>query len=256
MTATLDAALSPIPSGLRQPLISQFEELLSDYRAGRWEAVGLKAGKICEIVYTILAGHVAGRYPASPSKPPNMVKACQDLENAPAANFSRSTRIQIPRLLIAIYELRNNRAIGHVGGEVDPNHMDAELFLRGSKWLVSELVRTFGALSEDAARDLIESVTERTIPVVWEGDGVKRVLNPSLSTRNKVLVLAYATPSGATARQLAAWSGYSNLSRLRSTVIAELDKEALVHFDETTDTVRILPTGVRHVEGKGLLVLK
>src|SRR3712207_4123890 len=125
MADSLDVALSSIPEALRAPLVQQLEELLSEYRGGRWELVGLKAGKLCEIVYTILAGHTSGSYAAAPSKPSNMVAACQALEQA-GASFSRSVRIQIPRVLIAVYELRNNRAIGHVGGDVDPNHMDAE----------------------------------------------------------------------------------------------------------------------------------
>lgn len=256
MADSLDGALASIPPGLRLPLISQFEEQLSDYRAGRWESVGLKAGKICEIVYSILSGHVDGKYAEVPNKPRNMVAACTALEQAPSDKFGRSVRIQIPRLLIAIYELRNNRSIGHVGSDVDPNHMDAELFLRSSKWLVSELVRVFGSLNADAARDLIEAVTERTIPVVWEGDGVKRVLNPALSARDKALALAYSSPKGVLAKDLATWSGYGNLSRFRTSVLDGLDKQALVHYDRRTDTVTILPTGIRRVESAGLLVLK
>src|SRR3546814_456751 len=151
MASALDQALDPIPSGLRKPLISNFEELLAEYRAGDWEKVGLKAGKICEIVYTILKGYTAGTYPTAPSKPSNMVRACTALEGA-GGEFSRSVRIQIPRLLIALYELRNNRAIGHVSGELDPNHMDAELFLRGCKWIVSELIRLFTSLPVEIGR--------------------------------------------------------------------------------------------------------
>jgi len=82
MASALDQALQPIPDGLRKPLISNFEELLSEYRAGDWEKVGLKAGKICEIVYTILKGYTSGSYASAPSKPSNMVSACTALENA------------------------------------------------------------------------------------------------------------------------------------------------------------------------------
>lgn len=47
-----------------------------------------------------------------------MVDACERLEQAPASKFPRSVRIQIPRVLIAFYEIRNNRGVGHVGGDV------------------------------------------------------------------------------------------------------------------------------------------
>ena len=253
MANLLDNALTAIPKGLRGPLIVEFEELLSSYRAGRRETVGLKAGKLCEIVFTIVSGHISGNYPTTPAKPKNMVTASQAFEQESATKFSRSVRIQIPRLLIAVYELRNNRSMGHVGGDVDPNHMDAELFLRATKWLVAELVRVFGALTVDAAHGLIEGVTERMLPVVWEGNGVKRVLNSKLSAKDKALVLAYSSPKGVSSKDLADWSGYGNLSRFRTSVLKDLDKDALIHFDRQNDVVTILSTGVRRVENARLL---
>lgn len=145
MNTTLDEALSNIPLGLRGPILTLLEEQLADYRSGRWESVGLKSGKVCEVVYSILDGYLRGSFASAPSKPSNMVAACMALEQADKARFERSVRIQMPRVLIAVYELRNNRAIGHVGGDVNPNHMDAEFFLRSTKWLVAELVRVFAS---------------------------------------------------------------------------------------------------------------
>jgi hypothetical protein len=254
MAQSLSDALKVIPDGLRQPLAEQFTELLSSYRKGDWEKVGLKAGKICEIVYSVLAGHVAGSFPTSPSKPRDMVAACKALEQA-GGSFGRSVRLQIPKVLMATYELRNSRDIGHIGGDVDPNHMDAEFFLRSCKWMVSELVRVFDAVDTDDARALIDSITERTLPLIWEGDGKKRVLNSSLSHRDQALALAYSCQNGATAKELCNWAGYSNLSRYRSGIIADLHKDALIDFDDATDKVTLLPTGAKYVEDSGVLNL-
>lgn len=254
MAATIEDALAAIPKGLLQPLVSEFDQLLAEYRTGDWEKVGLKAGKLCEIIYTILRGLTSGTYPSTPSKPANMVDACKALEGA-GATFSRSVRIQIPRVLIATYELRNNRAIGHVGGDVNPNHMDAELFLRTAKWMVAELIRIFSDLNTTSAGGLVESVTEKILPAVWENAGRKKVLNPKLSAREKALVLAYASPAGATAKDICAWSGYSNLSRFRAGVLKGLGDDALIDFDPKTDAVTISPTGSRYVETRGLLVM-
>lgn len=255
MTGTLDAALSAIPDGLRKPLIQEFEQILTEYRAADWEKVGLKAGKICETVFTILKGYTSGHYPSAPSKPSNMVAACTALESS-GSQFSRPVRIQIPRVLIALYELRNNRAIGHVSGDLNPNHMDAEFFLRGCKWMIAELVRIFTNLSTDEARDLIEEVTERTLPVVWDTASGKKILNPTLSARDKALVLTYSCAGGATADELKRWIGYGNLSRFRKQILGGLSADALVHFDEASDRVVVSPTGIRRVEMTGLLNLK
>ena len=253
MSASLNEALGAIPIGLQSPLVMEFTTLLAEYRAGRWEAVGLKAGKLCEIVHSILAGHIAGSFASAPSKPRNMLEACTALERAPST-FSRSVRIQIPRILIAVYELRNNRAIGHVGGDVDPNHMDAEFFLRSAKWIIAELVRVFGNISIQEAGALVEGLTERILPIVWEDGNVKRILNPRLSSSEKALVLLYSSAGSVTAKQLAGWMDYSNLSRFRKSVLAELHSKALVHFESSSDQVQILPPGAQVVEGSGLLV--
>ena len=116
-----------------------------------------------------------------------MLQACQQLEQADKSKFSRSLRIQIPRLLVATYELRNNRAIAHVGSEVDPNHMDAKIFIRSAKWMVAELVRLFSGLPPDDALAIVEAITQRTTLVVWDGEGTRRVLKPGLKSSEKVL---------------------------------------------------------------------
>lgn len=253
MSDAIESALSDIPAGLRNPLLNEFGQLLSEYRAGDWEKVGLKAGKLCEIIYTILKGLTTGSYATVPSKPQNMLTACTALESA-GQNFSRAVRIQIPRIIISTYELRNNRAIGHVGGEVNPNHMDAEFFLRSCKWMLAELIRVFTSSDTAIAGALVESVTERNLPVVWDNNGRKKVLNPDLSTKDKALVLAYASPNGATAKEICNWSNYSNLSRFRTSVLKGLSEDALIDFNGATDVVNLSPTGNRYVESKGLLI--
>jgi hypothetical protein len=249
---SLDAALASIPAGLRTPLLTQFGEMLSEYRAGRWEVVGLKAGKLCEIIYSIVHGQLSGKFPATPFKPANMPHACQQLENQyPTA--PRSLRIQIPRLLIAVYELRNNRAIGHVGGDVDPNHMDAELFVRSAKWLVAELVRAFANLSVTESNALVESLTEQLIPAVWDVGGFKRVMNPSLPAKDKALILCYSTPGGVKSSELCKWVGYKNITDFRSKVIDALHKATMLHFDRASDLVTISPAGIKRIETSGIL---
>src|SRR6267154_5938231 len=133
-------ALGGLPPTLRAELLSALGEIVRNYREHRWEPSELNGGKLCEIVYTILRGHVDGSIPPHGTKPGNMVDSCRALEKADAKRFSRSVRIQIPRVLVALYEVRNNRGVGHVGGDVNPNAMDARLVLESSKWLVAELV--------------------------------------------------------------------------------------------------------------------
>src|SRR5580698_605737 len=124
----LSKVLIGLPTGLREPLLKTFREIASNFLEHRWEPSELNGGKFCEVVYSIIAGAIKKNFPSSPSKPSNMRDACQALEKMPANSDlvgDRSFRIQIPRLLTSLYEIRNNRGVGHIGGDVDPNFMDA-----------------------------------------------------------------------------------------------------------------------------------
>lgn len=252
MSASLSPtdALGNLPAGLRSELLTAFNSVIDNFRAERWEPSELNGGKLCEIVYTILRGHVDGSFPARAKKPRRFDQACRDLEQADPKLFSRSVRVHIPRVLIALYEVRNNRGVGHVGGDVDPNHMDAVWVVATAKWLLSELVRMFHDLTVSEAAEIVEALTERTIPIVWEVGNVRRVLDPSLSMKDKTLLLLYTLPRAATEQELVAWTEHSNASVFRRDVLRRAHKDKLIEFDAAGKLVHLSPTGARLVESQ------
>src|ERR1700683_4834624 len=125
----LDAnkAFSSLTSGLRTALLAEYNSILQNFTEQRWTPAELSGGQFCEIVYTILDGFAKKSYAAAPSKPKNFLEACKKLESN--TGVPRSFQILIPRLLPPLYEIRNNRNVGHVGGDVDPNFMDSSTVL-------------------------------------------------------------------------------------------------------------------------------
>jgi hypothetical protein len=242
------AALSGIPKGLRSELIDALAQISRNFREGRWEPSELNGGKLCEVVYTILKGHVDGKMPAKATKPRNMVDACRDLELADSAKFPRSVRIQIPRMLVALYEIRNNRGVGHVGGDVSPNGMDAKVVLESAKWIVAELVRMFHALPTDEAVRVVESLVERTLPVVWVVGNRKRVLKPDLSMRDQTLLLLYSVTGAVSEAELFSWVEHSNAANYRRDVLRRAHGDRLIEYDQKTGSVDLSPIGVDYVE--------
>lgn len=245
------AALFAIPETLRQPLLDTFSTIVRNYRESRWEPSELNGGKFCEVVYSILRGHIDGRFPASPSKPRNMVAACMALEND-GASLPRAVRIQIPRMIIALYEIRNNRGVGHVGGDVDPNNMDARVVLEMAKWILADLVRIFhpNNVSTEHASAIVDSLVERTVPAVWKVGDIRRVLDPSLKAREQVLLLLYSVNGPAKVSDLFSWVEHSNFSVFKKKVVGQLHKERLVNFNVDTGLVALSPTGTHEVESK------
>lgn len=164
------------------------------------------------------------------------------------SGFSRSVRILIPRMLVPLYEIRNNRNVGHVGGDVDPSHMDALCVVSMAKWILAELVRLFHAVDTGAATIVVESLIEREVPVIWEADGQRRVLQPGLSTRDKVLLLLYATPEAVKDADLMSWIEYGHVSRFRSNILGQAHSDRLVEYNAKTRFVRLSPLGMKYVE--------
>lgn len=238
--------LAGIPEGLRKPLLHEYDKLVRNYREGRWEPAELNGGKFCEVVYSILKGHVDGSFPIAPSKPRNMVDACNALANA--AGFPRSVRIQMPRMLIALYEIRNQRNVGHVGADVDPSHMDATVVLAMVKWVLAELIRIFHGMTTDEATRVVESLVERTLPIIWKTASITRVLGSHLGAKERMLALLYGASTPIDVREIVKSIGYSNTTQFRKTVAKEAHKADLVHFDAEADTIEISPVGVRYVE--------
>jgi hypothetical protein len=238
-------ALATIPSGLRDPLLNEYESIVQNYMERRWSPSELSGGKFCEIVYTVLDGHAKGTYAAKPSKPTNFVDACKKLEGN--AGVPRSFQILIPRTLPPLYEIRNNRGVGHVGGDVDPNHMDALAVLSLCNWVMAELVRVFHAVSVEEAQALVDGLVERRVPLVWQGGDMKRVLDPDMSLKEQVLVLIASTTGKAQIVDLLKWTDTKNKTYFLK-LLRGMHKSRLLELSEGEGNVHLLPPGTKAME--------
>lgn len=248
---TTSGILGAIPGSLEQELFDKYREIERNFREQRWEPSELNGGKLCEVAYTILQGHVGGSLPLAAAKPPNFLVACNYLEKTPKT-FPRAVRIQIPRMLVALYEIRNNRGVGHVGGDVDPNYMDSVCVLHMAKWIVSELIRVFHGVSVDKATALVEALSEREMSLIWNTGKVKRVLDNKLSMLQKTLALLYASSAPLEETDVLASLEHSNPSVFRRDVLRKAHKNRLLEYDESTRTLKISPLGIQKFEDEVL----
>ncbi|WP_328748132.1 hypothetical protein OHT57_21735 [Streptomyces sp. NBC_00285] len=151
-------------------------------------------------------------------------------------------------MLLALYEIRNNRGVGHAGGDIDPNLMDATAVLYMSKWLMGELVRVFHDLTVEQASSLVESLVEREVPQVWAEGSRKRVLSPGLTWKQKTLLLLLSENGPVRESDLVKWLEHPNVARFRRDVLRPAHKESLIDYEEDRLTVRLLPPGVLQAE--------
>jgi hypothetical protein len=249
--AKLDGALSTVPSSLRSKLIEKYLQLKAAYAQSTYDSCGLRAGHFAEIMIRVLQHYLTGSYTPLGQKISNFSAECLRLENLPASAGAEGLRLMVPRALNFLYTLRNKRGIGHVGGDIDANEIDAATLVRLADWCVCELVRVAHSLSLEDAQAIVDSVAVRQQPQVWTVGGRRRVLNNSLDFRSKTLLLLYneSEPS-VPAEDLFYWTEYSNFSVFKRDVLGKLHSARLVEYDRDTEMVTLSPLGAREVEEK------
>lgn len=251
MSLDTSKLLAAIPAGLRNPLLNEYRVIASNYAEHRWGPSELTGGRFREVVYTILDGAISGTFAAAPSKPSNMRNACLDLEKKPNTGkpCDRSIRLLIPRTLLTLYEVRNNRNVGHVGGDVDPNIMDATAVFSLASWVLAELIRIYHAVSTAEAQEAVDALSERKLPLVWSpGGDLKRVLDTSLSAADQTLLILHQSLAWLNEQDLFNSVEYSNATVYRSKVLGKLHKGRMIEYDKAGKRARISPKGSSYVE--------
>lgn len=249
LSPVLDSALASIPVAFRSKIIQTYLDLKRNCVETRYEAAGLSTGKFCEIALRLLQNIVHGTFTPFGKKINNFADECRKLVAAPEAAGNESERVVLPRALVYLYTMRSKRGIGHVGGDVDANAIDIATMARVADWIVCELIRINHGLSLEEAQDIVDGISVRQIPDVWEVAGKKRVLKAGLNARDQALLLLYSTQSSAILLEdLCDWVEYSNPSVFKRTIIRALHKERLIEHDAETDSIFLSPNGAAYVE--------
>jgi len=242
-----------LPPTLAKALVEQYVRLKRRAWASEHESVQEVGGKFAEHAFRVTQ-HLGGAtmIPIR-TEIKNMQQLCTDMEKLPKATVPDAIRIVLPRVIAALYTLRNKRSGGHTAAEVDPSRADALLTERMADWIMAELFRLGTQMPLDQAEGVIGSLVERRIPVVYRVGDYRRILKKGLSPREDILVLLYGEAAGATVPELQAWSRIPATSLNRH--LGTLDEERLIRIakDGTTRRVFILPPGERRVEDDALL---
>src|SRR5262249_7365033 len=141
-----------------------------------FDSAGLSSGKFTESIFRFLQHHLTGTYIPFGQHIPNFADESRKLIQLPATSGIESLRIIIPRALVYLYTLRGKRGIGHVGGDVEANAIDAATIVRVADWIICELIRVFHQLSLEEAQAVVDTLSTRNLPIVWEVSGKKRIL--------------------------------------------------------------------------------
>ena len=242
-----------LPLALAEALVRQYVRLKTRAWAGDYEGVQETGGKVAEHALRVTQ-HLAGqKHIPMRSEISNVKAECEKLEKLPRASADDAVRVVLPRIVSALYTLRNKRSGGHTASEVDPSQADALLTERIADWLMAEFFRLGTNLPLDQAEATVAALVQRRLPVVYEVGKYRRVLKTNLDAKAEILVLLYAESAGATVSELGSWSRIPHTSLDRH--IAALERERVIRVEREGRTRRVflLPTGERRVEENGWL---
>ena len=256
MTTRFDQVFASLPKDIRDRLSRHYHEIKHNFALRKSEPSELNGAKFCEDVYRLLEWHTSTTniYTQYGKQLRNFRGSVLQWEND--TSLDDAIRMHIPDVLRTIYDIRNKRGVTHSPGEISPNLIDASLVVSCADWVMAELVRLFynSNLDEDEARDMVESLVTKRIPLIWQIDDRKRVISPpgkKLSDKKKALALLYSDhPKPLMIHILVDWTDSTNESRLQNQYLPALHKAGLIDIDEATELVRLSPLDVAYVEAK------
>lgn len=229
-------------------LFESYQLVNEHYYLGKHRPCSFEGGRFAEVALRMLQQIITGKYIPLGDSITKFSNEVLKLGNADSSKFPQSLRIQIPRTLQVIYDIRNKRDVGHVGGDVDSNFTDATLSLVCCNWVMTEFIRIYYTSDITTAQNLVNSLVKIRIPLIQDFNGFLKILKPELKLPEKVLAFLYYRGSeGATVKELNHWlsnriqTGHMNLT------LGKLEHEkAYVHREG--DRYFITDTGRRFVE--------
>jgi hypothetical protein len=249
LNPALSAALMAVPAIFRPRLIKAYVDLKQNTLEERHDPAGLATGKFCEVALRFLQQKVHGTSTPFGTRITNFSDECRRLTAAPTTSGNDSERVVIPRALDFLYTMRNKRGIGHVGGDVDANGIDIATMARTADWILCELIRINHSVSLEEAQDIVDGISVRQLPIIWEVGGKKRILKDGVKAKDQALLLLYSTSDSAVLLEdLASWVEYSNLGMFKRSIIKALHKQRFLEFDVDSESVILSPKGARYVE--------
>ncbi|MGC2423515.1 MAG: hypothetical protein WA666_04090 [Nitrospirota bacterium] len=251
----LDSALANIPGDFRKRIVESYLEIKNRFSkslySAEYDTAGLSVGKFTETVLRFVQQEVSGTHTKFGVHIPSFPDECRKIITAKNNSVHESVRIIIPRALVFLYTMRGKRGIGHTGGDVEANVIDLKTITRVADWIICELIRIYHNLSLEEAQEVVDALSAKELPVIWEVAGKKRVLNKTLSAKERTLLLAYTdVKSGILTEDLFSWAEYSSLGDFKRKVIKPLHKEKMIEYDEDSEIVFLSPIGIEEVESR------
>jgi len=249
MISIIEAQLQKyFPKILISKLSYHYAKLKSSFMQNTLEPGELNGAKFAEVVFRLIQYATDAQRQYTPLKQslPSVDSLVIQFQQLPKT-FDDSLRLHIPRALRAIYGIRSKRGVGHTG-EVDANLMDATFVMAVCDWAMAELIRLYHDCSADEAQNIVYRLVKRSVPIIYDRDGIKILLKQISYEEATLLFLYYEGEKDVPLGDLCKWVTHPNVTNFRNRILRVLHKEKKIYVDEKARLCRILPPGLQYVE--------
>ncbi|GAB3369922.1 hypothetical protein [Massilia agri] len=234
--------LADHPQEIVEHTVTSYQEVAGNFRLEKWKTSELDAGHFVESVRRLIENKLFGSFTAFNTAISSFNQGV--LNKYEAAQGGEEYRILIPRVLFAMYCIRNKRGVGHIS-TISPNKLDATFILHSAKWVLAELIRLSSKNSPAEAIQLVDNILERQVDLIWEDDETFMVLDKKLKTSDKILLVLYKQDR-LSADELRAKVDYKNKSAFTKIIRGQQKEKAIAITAE--GICKLSPLGVMLAE--------
>jgi hypothetical protein len=123
-------------------LLSAYQEAKRNFFLGGLRLSAVEGGRFCEAAMRMLQQATTGSFTPL-SQQIDSDRLFKQLREIPRGTQPDSIRLNIPRVIRVIYDIRNGRDAAHLADDIDPNLQDATLVISNIDWALAEFVRLY-----------------------------------------------------------------------------------------------------------------
>ncbi len=184
----LVALSPPLDPQLAEQLLTEYVSQEQRYVLRDWEPATLDGGQFVEaaarIIYHIDSGTLNRRKAVD-----ECLAYVEDLRSPNHSFPDRKSACHLCRVLRTIYKFRSDRGAVHIDPVYTANQLDSRLVIDNSRWVLSELLRTFWSRNPSEVAKAIREILQFEIPAVGRYGDQVMVQRPDCSADEEVLLL-------------------------------------------------------------------
>lgn len=235
---------SNYPEDLIKDLLNAYIEGIEEYKKNNWRYAGQSFGRFIEYARRLLIIKIENRQITATEKLDQFTDAQLKRWESAQGDVREEYKIIIPRVLYAMTCIRNKRDIAHVNA-IEANRSDITWMMYSAKWVLAEFIRLSSKLSIDETSELVSSIMLRESSLIWETPRGLKILDPKMTTNNKVLCHLYLKDNQLDS-QLQQTIGYKNKTNFNKKILQKLHEQMLI--DYVNHTCSLTPLGAKEAE--------